>query len=295
MTCDFVDSHEVVEQYVLGRLMGADLQAFEEHLLECPRCLDALQTMSALRDELRRQRAAILIEPSEARFGSRSKIAAIAAALVVAASLGVWRMRTARPSPSASPVAAPPATVIAKAPVAPKTSGPEASGARAAGAQVGPHAGATRTAAAPDLIALARIEPPQYIPFRVRGADDTASADFDRGMIDYANANYGEAARQLQVAQSVHPDDAATNFFLGVSLMMIDDAGAAAEALHRTIQLGDSPFRQVASLDLAKALIRQGNVDGARQELNRTIKYRGSHAAEARRLGQQLRKIAGSR
>jgi hypothetical protein len=283
MMCHFVDQHGLVEQYLLGRLTGAELEAFEEHLLECGRCLEALQTMHALRDELRRQRNAILLEPSGAWFGPRSKIAAIAAVLVVAASLGVWRM------------APPRAAVVAEAPGVPKTPAPEASGARTADTRDGPHAGSTQTAAPPDLIALARVEPPQYIPFRVRGADEAASADFDRAMLDYADANYREAARRLQVAQTTRPDDAATNFFLGVSLMMIDDAGAAAGSLRRTIQLGDSPFRQIASLDLAKALIRQGNLEGARQEVNRAVRYHGSHAAEARRLSQQLQQIAGSR
>jgi len=293
MTSHLADQHGLVEQYLLGGLEGPDLEAFEQHLLECGRCLETLQTMHALRDELSRQRTAILREPSDARFGPRSKLAAVAAAVVVAAGLGVWQMRTQRPSPSAARAVPPAAPAIAEAPRVPPTTVPEAAGARRADRPAGTHDGSAQ--ARRDLMALARVEPPQYIPFRVRGAGDAASAEFDRAMRDYADADYHGAARRLQAVETTHPNDAATNFFLGVSLMMIDDVGAAVDALRRTIQLGDSPFRQVASLDLAKALIRQGDLEGARQELNRTRTYRGSHAAEARRLRRQLQEIVGVR
>jgi TolA-binding protein len=269
MNCRLVDERNLLEQYVLGRLADHDRDALELHVFECDRCLYELETLHTLQRELSSQRAVILSESSAPRRHWYWQIAAAAAMLVLAAGLGIWR-RAAPAVPSVTAIQPPAATTARGAdnPTAPP-----------------PPRGA-------DLVALARIEPPPYLPLNVRG--NSRSPSFDRAMRQYADGDYAGAARGLQRALADAPDDLPTNFFLGVSLLMIDDASAAAARLRRTVRFGDSPFQQLADLYLAKALIRQGDIDGARRELRNTTKLAGSHAAEARELLQQL-ESAGSR
>ena len=145
-------------------------------------------------------------------------LAAVAAVLVLAIGLGtMWR----RPAPAA-PVDALPSAVRS----------PEQSASR--------DASKTPSSPAVDLVALARIDPPPYIPFQLRG--DSQSTAFDRAMRDYADGDYAAASRGLRRALVDAPDDVPTNFFLGVSLMMIGDAGGAVARLQKTVQLGDLPF-----------------------------------------------------
>ncbi len=268
MNCSLVDERELLEQYVQRRLDDAERQAVELHVFDCDRCLHRLQTLEVLQRELSLQRNDILNEPSGGPTAWRWQLAAVAAVLVLAIGLGMmWR----RPSP-APPVVASPSTVASTAPSAARD--------------------ATTIAPAPavDLVALARIEPPPYIPFRLRG--NSESTAFDRAMRDYADGDYAAASRGLRRALVDAPDDVATNFFLGVSLMMIDDADGAAARLRKTVQLGDSPFEQLADLYLAKALIRRGDLAGARRELTKTAKLPGSHAKEATDLLQELQPLA---
>ena len=47
---------EILESYLLRRLIEEDRDAFEQHYFECARCFDELQTLQAIRDELPRAR-----------------------------------------------------------------------------------------------------------------------------------------------------------------------------------------------------------------------------------------------
>jgi len=273
MICDGIEERELIEQYLLGRLTEADRDAFEAHAFECDRCLGALDTMRALQDELRQQRAAILPERAAGRSARRwiwpGTLAAAAAVLVVSVGVGRWRAALpARNSPTDA--AAPPAA--APAPAMPRKSAPPA--------------------ASPDaVLALARIDPPRYVPFTVRGADDERSRRFGRAMQDYSNADYQRAATGLRRVLTDGSEDVETDFFLGIALLMSDEVDAAIERLRATIAHGESPFRQVASLDLAKALMRKGDLAGAERELNRTITLPGSHRSEANGLLQKLQAL----
>jgi TolA-binding protein len=267
MNCRIVDDRDLLEQYVQRRLDDAERQAVELHVFECDRCLHKLQTLKALQRELSLQRDDILNEPTTRSAAWGWQLVAVAAVLVVAVGLGMtWK----RPSPAARPTAFTSA-VPSPAPSAARD--------------------ISKTAPSPavDLVALGRIEPPPYLPFTLRG--DSQSAAFDRAMRDYVDGDYAAASRGLRRALVDTPDDVATNFFLGVSLMMIDDADGAAARLRKTMQLGDSPFEQLADLYLAKALIRRGDLPGARRELLKTAKLPGGHAKEASDLLQQLQSL----
>jgi hypothetical protein len=44
----FIDDHQVIERFVLGRLSDSELSAFEQHFLGCPACLDQLEAVERL-------------------------------------------------------------------------------------------------------------------------------------------------------------------------------------------------------------------------------------------------------
>ena len=50
---DYIDEHGLVERYVKRRLEPQLEQAFEIHLLDCPRCIDAIETAEFLEAGLR--------------------------------------------------------------------------------------------------------------------------------------------------------------------------------------------------------------------------------------------------
>jgi hypothetical protein len=52
-----IEEHEVAERYLLGRLAAEEAEAFEEHYLGCPECLDHLEAVEGLRQGLRQEAA----------------------------------------------------------------------------------------------------------------------------------------------------------------------------------------------------------------------------------------------
>jgi hypothetical protein len=48
-----IDDALTAEHYVLGRLTEEERQSFEEHFLDCPRCLEAVEAAEGLRDGLK--------------------------------------------------------------------------------------------------------------------------------------------------------------------------------------------------------------------------------------------------
>jgi len=65
-----IDDDQVPERYVQGRLPEENRQSFEEHLIGCTRCLDAVEAVEGLRDALKDTSAGADLAPSGA--GSHS-------------------------------------------------------------------------------------------------------------------------------------------------------------------------------------------------------------------------------
>jgi len=92
MDCARVKTEGIAERYLLGTLIEAEQEAFEEHLVACTACFEEVTALCALKAELERSREQIMAEsavrPSPWR---RPWVFAVAAAVVaVAAGLGVW-------------------------------------------------------------------------------------------------------------------------------------------------------------------------------------------------------------
>lgn len=264
MDCSTVARDEILEGYLLGRLNEEDREAFEEHYFECARCFDDLRSLEAIRAELRL--TAVEPEPeTPRRMTWLAPAAGLAAVIVLASAVVLWRgpeVSIAPPDSSTSPsepgVPGPDPTPVPLPPTTPR----------------------------PSLEALARVEPAPYEPLTFRSAP---AETFRRGMERYRQADYLGAIVDLRAAQELEPDAPHVHFFLGVSHLLLGEDADAVEQLRTTIALGDSPYLEEAHLYLAKAFLRQKDLDAAEQQLRELIALGGPGIEEARRLAAQIR------
>jgi hypothetical protein len=122
----------------------------------------------------------------------------------------------------------------------------------------------------PDFTSLGGvIEPPVYLGVAVRGTVGRADSIFERAMNEYASREYAAAAAGLRAALAAGQDSVPTEFFLGASLLMSNDAQGAAAAFSRVVEKGDTQYLDEAQLYNAKALLRLGRGREARDALTR--------------------------
>ena len=267
MDCDRASREEIFESYLTDRLNEEDRAAFEEHYFGCPRCFDELQTLQAIREQLRTDGAEF--EGNANRTVPRwAQAAGLAAAVVLAAGTMLW-MRAPGPS-GVQKETAPPVQSQAESPRRPQPQESE------------------RAVPGPSLEQLARIQAPPYQPIRLRGVPDEATARFQRGMERYRKADYAGALAELRGAAELDPEASHIRFFLGICHLMVSEDDAGIERLQATIGLGDSPYLEEAHLYLAKAFLRRKDFGAAETQLKTLIQLRGSKGAEA---GQLLTRI----
>ena len=272
MDCDRASREEIFENYLTDRLSEEDRAAFEEHYFGCPRCFDELQTLQAIREELR---DGAEFEDNAGRTVPRwAQAAGLAAAVVLAAGTMLW-MRAPGPS-GVQKETAPPLQSQAESPRRPQPQESE------------------RAVPEPSLEQLARIQPPPYQPIRLRGVPDEATARFQRGMERYQRADYAGALAELRGAAELDPEASHISFFLGICHLMVSEDDAGIERLRATIELGDSAYLEEAHLYLAKAFLRRKQFGAAEAQLKALIQLRGSKGAEAARLLTQVQKLKQS-
>jgi tetratricopeptide (TPR) repeat protein len=272
MDCDRASREEIFENYLTDRLSEEDRAAFEEHYFGCPRCFDELQTLQAIREELR---DGAEFEDNAGRTVPRwAQAAGLAAAVVLAAGTMLW-MRPSVPSGVQNETAAP----VQSQAESPRRPPPQES---------------ERAVPEPSLEQLARIQPPPYQPIRLRGVPDEATARFQKGMERYRKADYAGAVAELRGAAELDPEASHIRFFLGICHLMVSEDDAGIERLQATIGLGDSPYLEEAHLYLAKAFLRRKDFGAAEAQLKALIQLRGSKSAEAGRLLTQIQKLKQS-
>jgi tetratricopeptide (TPR) repeat protein len=273
MDCAKVAREEIIESYLVDRLSEEEREAFEEHYFECAHCFDDLQSLRAIREELRFAGAGAELEPRTTRplFGWASA-AGLAAAVVLAVGVVLWTRPTRPSSPPEATNA--PGPSQAQVPEKPGTQQPERT-----------------TESEPSLEQLARVEPPRYEPLTLRGASNQATQRFQRGMERYSKADYRGAVADLHAAAELDPDAPHINFFLGISHLMLGQDDVAIDRLRATIALGDSPYLEEAHFYLAKAFLRRKDLDAAEGQLKELIQLRGSESGEARRLLTQVERL----
>ncbi len=102
----YIEEHQIVERYAMGKLLEPELGPFEEHYLSCPRCLDRLALAEAMERGFKRaagedtQRLAtarqLALVAWLTRLGRSRQLALVATALLVAALPAGLAVREAR-------------------------------------------------------------------------------------------------------------------------------------------------------------------------------------------------------
>lgn len=255
MSCSLGVQEERLEAYLLGRLEEGDCQDLEDHFFACPDCQGRLATLQALPAGL----AARDGRPESRRPERRRRSTWAGAGLtLLAASLLLALLL--RETPPAG----------------------------------GGGAGEGGTAEIPQerLVELARFAPPRYQPLVLRGATDPA---FAAAMDLYLQGDFAAASAGLARLAADRPADPAVHFFLGASALLAGDTDAGLRALEAAVALGDSIYPEEARLLLARALIGQGRLGPAREQLAAVIALGGDFEAEARRLLGELDRLAPPR
>ena len=262
MTCEEIERDDIAEQYVLGRLGDEASAHFEAHYFDCPQCLGLVERLESARSALATVGAAPRVARSPRRWwqaagGLATATGGLAAAAVLL--LAVWMFR------------APP----------PSSAFPEPS---ETGADIAPP-GAARTV---DLQALGAIEPPPFTPPRLRSSASGSRAAFLVAMETYTRGDYVGAIPGLERAVRAEPEFPAARFFLGVAYLQLDRRPEAIEHLREVARRGESPYLEDAHFFLAKASIRNGDIETARSELRTVIALGGERLDEASRLLMEL-------
>lgn len=266
MTCEDVQTGEIVEAYLHDRLTDDSRDAFEQHYFECAGCFGLLQTYRDLQAELARTRDHAAPVTRRSWVWQWAWVPA-AAAVCLAVGLTLWQRPLGDPS-GALAVTQPSVPSVPERPSQPAPLPPAVS-----------------------LANLARIDAPRYTPGRLRSAGDEATATFREAMTRYERGDYAAAVSGLRAAAALDPEAPHIGFFLGISHLLMSQPDAAIAALRQTLALGDSPFTEDAQFFLAKAHLRKEDVAEARTHLQRTVQIHGAREGEARDLLLQLERV----
>lgn len=186
---DAVEALGWPERYQQGRLDERELEAFEEHYLHCPRCVDMLETDTALRAALRLAAARDALASTRplapiAWLSERSRgvqHGVLAAVLVAALAGHVWQwqhgqqlasaLREARTLASlrvqAAAGGAQPSELAPSRPAATSVPEPAEGNTDAASRTAGPASGGVRPSAAAEPVTRTRV--PLFVLARLRG------------------------------------------------------------------------------------------------------------------------------
>jgi len=117
-----------------------------------------------------------------------------------------------------------------------------------------------------------------------RFADDIAP-----GLNAYRAGDYTTAARELEALEPRYPKSVEIMFYLGVSRLFLDDAGAAVPALESARAMKDDAFKDDAAWYLAVAYERIGALDRSRTLLDDLCGGKSAFAARACSAAPSLR------
>ena len=107
----------------------------------------------------------------------------------------------------------------------------------------------------------------------------------------YSKGDYAAATPGLLAALKADPANSAAQFFLGICYLMqgLDDEGIA--RLKATIALEDSPELEEAHNYLAKALLRERDVNGAIAEVRQAIRLHGPRQRDEQSLLENITEV----
>jgi tetratricopeptide (TPR) repeat protein len=140
----------------------------------------------------------------------------------------------------------------------------------------------------PEIERIAAIEAPQYAPKKLRSPGDESERVFREAMAIYQDGNYAGAIPALENAAELNPRSAKILFYLGACYLLTDQPAPAAETLARNVELGQTPYLGWARLYRAKALLRLGKLDAAREELQQVVALGTELELDAQRILDEL-------
>ncbi len=295
MDCPRRADQDTAERYVAGTLPELDQSAFEEHFFSCEACLADVQALQAARTALAGQQArasTFAARPQAFKWsGSWSVWAGLAAAAVILVAVATWMRQPAAPASETAQSTAgregdrAPA-VAEKDPADRSAPAPEAP----APGDRGSRPPATPPSRQLLLAQLAVVVPPRFVPLAARGEGSEPTERFNTAMQHYSAARYDDAADALRALAAERPL-AHVWFFLGVSELARGRTGAAREALEQAAGSDVQPYADESHFYLAKAALKDGDVERARRELTAAVEREAGPEGEARRILAQLAKL----
>ena len=252
MTCEHFDSAGTLERYLVGALSEPERDAFEQHYFACDRCFETLRLLRVTRDALRSAGApAPLAAPIPFPVYRRSGVwAAIGIAAAIFA--GALVVLTNRPPASAPPLSA---RVSPPPPIS------------------------------PEILLLARMDPPAYDPQTLRGAEPASARRFHEAMAPYAAHDFSTARDALRQALDADPSSLDSRYFLGICHLLTGALEPGIAELRNVIDAGSaSPYVEEARFYLAKAYLQQGKLDLARAEFEIVAAQSGDLRPQARQI-----------
>lgn len=257
-------------QYVEGTLSEFEVERFEEHFFDCPACLQHLQAIQAVAQELAHRPIVPIQAPPRTPLAWPVRVwtvGAIAALLLI----GVYTFKSLESRPAQPAVAQ----------SQPKSLPQAESTAQTAAASAQPVR----------VSQLADLTLPAYFAPNLRG--ESLDARFEAGMKEYANGNCRGAIAVLAQLPVKSGEARAGQFYDGACQMRLGDFSLASELLHKVADAGDSPQQEAALYLLAQIALAGNDTAAAHAYLLRTISLRGDYEGRARKQEQGIAKLIG--
>jgi len=132
-------------------------------------------------------------------------------------------------------------------------------------------------------------EPYPNLASSVRG--ELTEGKLQDALQQYDAGNFKAALELLQEILAAEPDNAAANFYAGVSYLKVEESERAATSLQKVIALGDSKFSEPAEWYLALADLQKNDVENTRARLNEILAKDRAFKEQAARLSERLRSL----
>ena len=241
MDCERAIRESIAERYLAGTLDPQTTDEWEQHFFACEQCAQQVEILQSIVPALREMAPRIRQEMKPQRPVRRWFWIAIPVAAMAALIIAIPSLDVMRKK---SPTAAP------------------------------------AVSETPDFTLLAKFDPPAYQAPMLRGVDSPAESRFRGAMSAYLAHDWPHAIEGLQRSLELDSKAPAPRFFLGASYLLAGNPQAASAELERSASV-DSPFRDEARFDLAKAYLALNRPDEAIASL---WSCSGEFGAEARSL-----------
>lgn len=137
-----------------------------------------------------------------------------------------------------------------------------------------------------DYSHLAQIEPVAYRPLVIRGHQEFSKAKqfFDEGMKYYMQEDYAEAIEKLTLSSESDPQNANTNFYLGICYFLQKEPDEAIIYLNEALKLGANNLTEKCHWYLGNAYLILNEKETALEQFNKVIEINGDLAQKARKM-----------